>query len=193
VQRGVCSKKIARPVTPPPLAEKPETILNTTPRLDTGFDASAPAGGAALPASMDVIFIEGFRGQTVIGIDDAELHDPQPIEIDLTAGLPRLRACDTDRIGDTIDYALVHERLERLLAGHPLQLLEALAEAIAGFLIDEFGAAWVRVKVRKPRKFENVQAVGVQIERHACPLSGPSHGGATVLKFLASGMVPGKR
>ncbi|WP_354401751.1 dihydroneopterin aldolase [Variovorax sp. OAS795] len=143
---------------------------------------------------MDLIFIEGFSGQTVIGIHDSELHRPQPLVIDVHAGVPRARACDTDRIGDTIDYGVVRERLVRLMAEHRLQLLEALAEAIADILIDEFGAGWVRVKVVKPRKFDDVQAVGVQIERHA-----PTHRaskaapGATVLNFLASGMVPARR
>jgi dihydroneopterin aldolase len=123
--------------------------------------------------AMDVIFIEGFVGQTVIGICESELRHPQPICIDLQAGLPRSRACDTDRIADTIDYALVRERLHRLLVEHRLQLLEAFAEAVAGILITEFGACWARVKVAKPRKFDDVGAMGVQIERTA-PGSVPS-------------------
>ena len=77
----------------------------------------------------------------MIGIHDSELHDPQPLVIDLHAGVPRARACDTDRIADTIDYGVVRERLQRLLAEHRLQLLEAFAEAIADILIGEFGAA----------------------------------------------------
>lgn len=151
----------------------------------------APAADAA---TMDLIFIEGFSAQTVIGIHETELHQPQPLVIDVHAGVPRARACDTDRIADTIDYGLVRERLHRLIAGHRLQLLEAFAEAIADILLDEFGAHWVRVKVVKPRKFDDVQSVGVQIERHAGAhrAAKPAHG-ATVLKFLASGMVPVKR
>jgi dihydroneopterin aldolase len=47
------------------------------------------------------------------------------VVIDLHAGLPRSIACDTDRIGDTIDYGVVRERLQRLLVEHRLQLLEA--------------------------------------------------------------------
>jgi dihydroneopterin aldolase len=116
---------------------------------------------------MDLIFIEGFSGKTVIGIHESELHRPQSLLIDVYAGLPRARACDTDRIGDTIDYSVVRERLHRLLVEHRLQLLEAFAEAIADILIDEFRASWVRVKVVKPHKFDDVQSVGVQIERHA--------------------------
>ena len=116
---------------------------------------------------LDLVFIEGLSGETVIGIHDSELHRPQPVVIDLYAGVPRSRACDTDRIGDTIDYGVVRERVVRLLREHRIQLLEAFAEAIACILIEEFGARWARVKVIKPHKFDDLRSVGVQIERFA--------------------------
>jgi 7,8-dihydroneopterin aldolase/epimerase/oxygenase len=152
-----------------------------------------PATASEASAPMDLIFIEGFMGQTVIGIHDSELHRPQPVVIDLHAGVPRARACDTDQIGDTIDYGVVAERLRRLLVEHRLQLLEAFAEAIADIVIGEFGARWVRVKVVKPRKFDDVQAVGVQIERHAPEPDAAQRQqrGASVLRLIGSGMVPG--
>jgi 7,8-dihydroneopterin aldolase/epimerase/oxygenase len=141
-------------------------------------------------APLDLILIEGFTGHTVIGIHDSELHRPQPVVIDVHAGLPRARACDTDRIVDTIDYSVVRERLLRLLAEHRLQMLEAFAEAVAQILIDEFGAAWVRVKVVKPRKFDDLAAVGVQIERSAPPETSRPGRSAAVLHLIGSGMVP---
>ncbi len=150
-----------------------------------------PAHDVAPARPLDLVFIEGLTGETVIGIEHAELHAPQPLQIDVHAGVPRARACDTDNIADTIDYAQVHARLQRLLREHRLQLLEAFAEAIADILLDEFGAAWVRVRVIKPRKFDNVHGVGVQIERHA--RSGATQRAAAVLHLIGSGMVPGKR
>jgi len=120
---------------------------------------------APVSEAMDLIFIEGFEGETIIGINADELTLPQPVRIDLVAGLPRSRACDTDRIADTIDYGAVHEALTRLLATHKVKLLEALAEAITDLLIETFGAHWARVVLVKPRKFANVSAVGVAIER----------------------------
>lgn len=144
---------------------------------------------------LDLIFIEGLTGETVIGIHESELHRPQPLVIDVHAGLPRSRACDTDHIGDTIDYGVVRERLHRLLAEHQLKLLEALAETVADILIGEFGASWVRVKVVKPRKFADVHAVGVQIERFAPerPPSATVARTATVLHLLGTGMCPGDK
>lgn len=151
--------------------------------------ALPPAAAAAdEPAALDLILIEGWQGQTVIGIHDDELHRPQPLVIDLHAGQPRARACSTDRIGDTIDYGAVCARLDALMLDHGVQLLEALAERIARLLLDDFGASWVRVRIVKPRKFAHVASVGVQIERRAAsPAPRP---GAQVLGWIGSGLVP---
>ncbi|WP_414676529.1 dihydroneopterin aldolase [Methylibium sp.] len=142
---------------------------------------------------MDLIFIEGFTGETVIGIHDNELHRPQPLRMDVTAGLPHSRACDTDQIADTIDYGVVRDRLRRLLAEHRHTLLESFAEEVADILLREFGAHWVRVAVVKPRKFDDVDAVGVAIERRRAAPGSAARTGATVLSLIGAGMVPGGR
>lgn len=160
----------------------------------TNLQAEPDAPGAAAQEPLDLIFIEGFVGHTVIGIHASELHATQPLVIDVCAGLPRARACDTDRIHDTIDYGVLRERLRRLMAEHRVTLLEALAEQIAHIAIEEFGAHWVRVKVVKPKKFDDVDAVGVQIERRRVARPEPAAtGGAAVLTLIGSGMVPGRR
>lgn len=154
---------------------------------------SAPAARDG-DAPLDVIFINGFVGETVIGIHEDELHRTQPLRIDLAAGLPRALACDTDRIGDTIDYGEVRSALRDMLQDHAYQLLEAFAEGVANLLLGRFGAHWVRVGITKPRKFDDVDGVGVLIERrraHRAPVE--PRRDAEVLSLLASGMVPGNR
>lgn len=132
-------------------------------------EAESPQGEA-----MDMIFIEGFEGGTVVGINKDEVSLPQTVRIDVAAGRPRLRACETDRIADTIDYGAVHGGLQHLLASHHFRMLEALAQAIADMLIADFGAHWVRVVLAKPRKFDDVAAVGVVIERRATQPAAPA-------------------
>ena len=168
---------------PMPNMAVPSRSANTAPRAVAAADATQP---------MDVIFIEGFVGQTVIGIHDSELHRPQPIVVDVHAGMPRSKACDTDQIGDTIDYGVVRERLQALYREHKLTLLESFAETIAAMLIVDFGAAWVRVKVVKPRKFDDVEAVGVMIERTAA-VADQTPKSAGLLRLIGAGMVPGDR
>lgn len=163
-----------------------EPILNS-PRLNPF--GSQPAAADAAP--LDLIFIEGFRGETVIGIHESELHRPQPLVIDLQAGLPRAMACSTDHIADTIDYGVVRGRLQDLMHNHGVTLLEALAEKIAQMLLVDFRAAWVKVKVVKPRKFDDVEAVGVMIERTQRDAPAAQSGrSAQVLRWIGSGMVP---
>jgi len=157
--------------------------------MNSPFDRpGARPDDAAAP--LDLVFIEGFAGSTVIGIHESELHLPQTVLIDVCAGLPRVAACDTDRIADTLDYGELRLRLRRLMAEHGVQLLEALAERVAQIALHEFGARWVRVRVAKPRKFDDTDAVGVVIERRREPAAGAAARAAT-LKLIAAGMVPG--
>jgi dihydroneopterin aldolase len=164
-------------------------------RRMTAAPLTAPPGAAALPRddreALDLVFIEGFVGETVIGIHDSELHRPQPVAIDVCAGLPRLRACDTDHIGDTIDYGALRERLHSLMRDHGVRLLEALAEQVAAITLNEFGAHWVRVRVAKPAKFADTAAVGVVIERWREDAAPAARG--TALRLIGAGLVPGSR
>ncbi len=103
-----------------------------------------------------------------------------------------MRACESDRIADTLDYGELRTRLQRLMAQHRVQLLEALAEQVAHIVLLEFGARWVRVRVAKPRKFDDTAAVGVVIERRREAVLGAG-GRAAGLKLIGAGLVPGSR
>jgi 7,8-dihydroneopterin aldolase/epimerase/oxygenase len=161
----------------PPSAQA--DVIAHHPRVDT-----PPHAAADVP--MDIVYIKGFTGQTVIGIDVSELRDPQPVRISLTIGVPSIRACVTDRIEDTVNYAAVHDALHGLLASHGVQLLERLAEKIAQLVITDFGAHWVRVSIAKPAKFADVESVGVLIERRREPVRAPS----VTCAFLGKGLIP---
>jgi 7,8-dihydroneopterin aldolase/epimerase/oxygenase len=162
-----------------------------------GADAGAPGnvapsafrGTGTLPVRMDIVFIENFVGQTIIGIDSSELHVPQPVRMNLAIGVPGIRACSTDRIEDTINYAAVRSALHALFASHGVRLLEALAETVARMLITEFGAHWVRVSLAKPAKFDDVSAVGVQIERQRSDFPQAATGVAGYAS-LGAGFIP---
>jgi dihydroneopterin aldolase len=45
------------------------------------------------------------------------------------------------------------------------QLVETLAESVAGIVLAEFGVPWVRVRVNKRGAIRNAADVGVVIER----------------------------
>ena len=114
---------------------------------------------------MDIIFIDEFRLSTLIGIYPREKVMPQTVEMSLQIGTSTVSAGASDDIGDTIDYAVVVERLRSELASQHFNLLEKLAEYVAGLLIEEFGARGVRVTIAKLGMMRGVKRVGVIIER----------------------------
>ena len=57
-------------------------------------------------------------------------------------------------------------RIRAFAASHPYPLLERFAEAVAQLVLDEFPAAWVKVRVAKPAAIPGVRELGVAIERH---------------------------
>jgi dihydroneopterin aldolase len=134
------------------------------------FSPLAPQGKAGLPMSgstpcMDILFIDEFRVMTRIGIHPREQGVPQALEISLRIGISMARAGESDDIRDTIDYSEVVERLRGDLERHHFQLLEKLAEHIAGVVLGDFGAVWVRVSIAKPGVMRGVRRAGVVIER----------------------------
>jgi dihydroneopterin aldolase len=155
--------------------------------LATGFAMAREQ--AAEP--MDLIVVEGFVGETIIGVHTSEAGVLQPVRIDVAVGVPRIFACSTDRLGDTIDYGRIREFLRDLLGHHAHRLLEALAEEIAQRMLADFGGHWARVAVAKPRKFEDVDAVGVIIERRRRVAHEPQDAGEhSMLARLGAGMFP---
>ena len=114
---------------------------------------------------MDVIFLNEFRAETIIGIYPWEREVPQTIQLDLEIGLPHSRAGVSDDVADTIDYGRVVERIRQVLAEKHFSLVEALAEHITQLVMKEFGSPWVRISVSKLGLIRGVKRLGITIER----------------------------
>ena len=67
---------------------------------------------------MDFIFIEELRVKAWVGIYAREKTGPQTVELNLTFGVPDA-AAEHDDIADTIDYAVVTERIRRGVIATP--------------------------------------------------------------------------
>lgn len=116
---------------------------------------------------MDTIFIRELKLDAWVGLYKHEKLAPQTIEIDLEIGLPGDEVFRSGRIGDTIDYGVVVERLRALLAGEHFNLIETLAERMARLILGELKAPRVKVSISKLGVLPGVKRVGVCIERSA--------------------------
>ena len=118
---------------------------------------------------MDKIFLDELKIDTVIGIWDWERKIRQTVIIDLEMSADIARAAATDSVEDTLNYKSVAKRLQEFVGESSFQLVETLAERIAGTVRDEFGVAWVKVTVNKPGAIRGSKDVGVEIERGEKP------------------------
>jgi dihydroneopterin aldolase len=126
-------------------------------------DTALPHTSSLAPnASMDTIFIHEFKLDIRVGIYAWERVAPQTVQFDIEIGIPAKKA---EKISDTVDYARVVARIEESLNVLHTDLLEQLAEHVAGIILGEFKAPWVRVSVAKLGALGNVKRLGVVIER----------------------------
>jgi dihydroneopterin aldolase len=120
---------------------------------------------------MDMIFISELCIETLIGVYEWEKRVPQKIRLDLEVGLPATHAGRSDELRDTLDYAQIVERVEKLFGSRHFSLLEHAAESVAAMIQADFGAPWVRLSIAKLAPLPNVKRLGVIIERGTRPAS----------------------
>lgn len=113
---------------------------------------------------MDFIFIEELRVKAWVGVYAREKTGQQTVELNLTFGVPEA-AAQHDDIADTIDYAVVTQRIREELAVRHFNLIESLGECVVQMLFDEFRAPWVKLRVAKIGVMKDVRRVGVFIQR----------------------------
>lgn len=113
---------------------------------------------------MDFIFIEELRVEARVGIYPRERVASQPVELNLTFGVPDA-AAERDDIADTIDYAQVIARIREELAARHFNLIETLGEYVVALLFNEFNAPWVKLRIAKIGVMKGVRRVGVFIQR----------------------------
>jgi dihydroneopterin aldolase len=116
---------------------------------------------------MDHIFIRDFEFETLIGFHRRERVVPQKIRLDLEIGIANRAVFTSDRVADCIDYSKVTARIREVLAGKHYHLVEALADRVARLVLEEFGAASVKVSVAKLGVLRDARLVGVTVERSA--------------------------
>ncbi len=113
----------------------------------------------------DIIFINELRIETVIGIFDWERQIKQTVIFDLELATDIRKAAASDHIDDTIDYKTLTKKVISYVEASEFQLVETLAERVCELIRDEFGVAWVRLKLNKPGALRGARDVGILIER----------------------------
>ncbi len=109
------------------------------------------------------ILISGLTAQTTIGVYAWERQIKQKIVLDLEI-IHDIAACELqDDLASTLDYAVLSERITKVMETESYQLLETFANKIATVLQQEFNLKRFQLRLSKPYAVANAVSVGVEL------------------------------
>ncbi|MBN2352049.1 MAG: dihydroneopterin aldolase [Spirochaetales bacterium] len=113
----------------------------------------------------DVVFIRDLLVRCIVGIRPEEREKPQDVVINIDLYTDTSRAAASDDISDALDYSTLKKKVIALAEASSYNLVETLAERIAGLCLGDGGVSAVSVSVEKPTALRFARTVGVRIYR----------------------------
>lgn len=107
------------------------------------------------------IRIKNLRLRTIIGINDWERVEKQDIVINLELELDGIRAMETDRIEDTVNYKSLTKRVISEVEKSEFYLIEKMAEHILQVVLEDTKIKKATVEVDKPGALSYADSVSV--------------------------------
>ncbi|HYJ70623.1 MAG TPA: dihydroneopterin aldolase [Nocardioidaceae bacterium] len=100
--------------------------------------------------ALDRITITGIEAYGYHGALPEERRDGQRFVLDIDLCLDTRAAARSDDLSRTVDYGSLTQKVHDAVASDPVDLIETLAERVAGVVLDVDPVRWVRVTVHKP-------------------------------------------
>ena len=113
----------------------------------------------------DHVEISGLRANCIIGVDERERLEPQPVEIGIVLDVDLAAAGASDDIADAVDYRSLAEAVVDAVESSSFLLIEALATRIADICLTESKVEAVEVTLRKPGALPIADYAAVTIRR----------------------------
>jgi dihydroneopterin aldolase len=119
----------------------------------------------------DQIFVEGIKFHGFHGLTKLERQVGVRLSVDVRLEIDLEKSGRSDRMSDTIDYALVHKKVIEVGRGKSYKLLETFALKLLDEFLADFDVLRVTVRVRKETPVLDgiVDAVGVEMSRYRLP------------------------
>jgi len=99
---------------------------------------------------LDELSVLGIECYGYHGVFEHEKRDGQVFVIDLTLGVDTRPAAASDDLRDTVDYGSLVAKVTAAVSRDPVDLIETLAERVAGVCLLDSRVEWARVSVHKP-------------------------------------------
>lgn len=99
---------------------------------------------------VDELAVTGLECWGHHGVFEHERREGQRFVVDLVLGVDTAPAAVTDDLSQTVDYGSLALSVKAAVEQDPVDLIETLAQRIAGVCLLDPRVEWVRVTVRKP-------------------------------------------
>jgi dihydroneopterin aldolase len=127
-----------------------------------------PARGAAGRSYRQVtVLLRDVQVEAVVGVSNEERQSSQVLLVNIDIVIEESRACFSDRIKDTIDYAAIVTEVRRRAKDAQFSLLESFAEHLCKTVTQVFQVNSIRLEVFKSAIIDGVEFAGVRLERRA--------------------------
>ena len=120
---------------------------------------------ASAASGLRHVFVRDLELKALIGIYEHEKTDPQRIIVNIDLSVKEGEGPKDDDIGHVVSYEIVVKKVEAIIAGGHINLVETLCEKIAASCLTDKRVMAARVRVEKPDIIKNARSVGVEIER----------------------------
>lgn len=114
---------------------------------------------------MDKIFIRDLALRCIIGIYPEERREKQDVVINVEMHCDLRKAGLSDDLNDTVDYKSIKKAILKLVEESRFQLIETMAERIAGIALNNEKIQAVIVTVDKPGALRFAKSSAVEIMR----------------------------
>ncbi len=114
----------------------------------------------------DIVFVQGLKIDTVVGVYDWEQAIRQSLIIDAKISCDISQAAATDDVAHAVNYKTVCEDIERICHEMKAKLLESLAESICRYILDHYPCHSITLTIHKPNAIKQANSVGVSITRN---------------------------
>ena len=114
---------------------------------------------------MDKIYIRDLALRCIIGIYPEERREKQDVVINVEMHCDLRKAGLSDRLDDTVDYKAIKKAILKLVEASRFQLIESLAENIAGIALSDDKVQQVTVTIDKPGALRFAKSSAVEITR----------------------------
>ncbi len=122
-----------------------------------------------MPAPLDQLIIDRLHVRPIIGIYPEERTNRQDLIVSVTLDADLRRACRSDDLADSIDYAAIKKKILDLAESSRFHLIERFAQAVADLALADRRVRQVTVTVEKPGALRFARSAGVTIRRQRRP------------------------